>query len=517
MKNPPSVPVRPPFFFSKWDGVFLVLVLMGVAATGVFLFYGNLSTPLFTDATQSDRLVREEGTLTLVYDQPLTTYEPTVSGVVQRQYLANVYEGLVRFDRDFNLEPALALSWGMVDEITWQFKLRPNVTFHDGSTFDANDVVASLERAQTHANSGLTALVDRIQTVRVVDPLTLHMVTDEPDPTLLSKLTVVPMVPEELDDRVPTPIGTGPYAFVRQVGEEEWQFERFESYWGAAPSYPLLAIRSISDKFERYEAFVAGEVDVLAQVPPVFVDSLLTMGYPIASFPSLEVSFFLFDTQDEGSPFRYPELRQALRQTFDPTELAALTSGYAHPVSQFVSRGVFGYNSQLVAPSYDLESARALAADYVGRMDIQLDLPVGMEALGDYVEAQLEAIDLDTRVEYWPLADYQARIEQGESDFFFLAWRSELGDAGEFFQGVVHSETNHRYANTAVDAQIEAIDRNVLQSVRLEDLQSLMAYVVEEDILGIPLFESDTLVAIQKDLSAWEPRMDNLILAADFK
>lgn len=500
-------------------GVFFAVAL---SVIGWFLFSSMESGVLFNDVSQSDHLVRNEGTLTIAYDQPLTTYEPTGSGVVNRGYLVNTYETLVRFDRDFNVEPSLALSWGALDDDVWQFKLRPNVVFHDGSTFDADDVVASIERAQSD-DSQIQSLVSNVARVEAVDPLTIQIETAAPDPTLLNKLTLLWIIPSETGKTVSSPVGTGPYRFLREQ-DGDWQFERFEDYWGESPSYPELWLQWMPDKFERYESFLSGDVDVLAQVPPVFVDPLLQMGYPISSLPSLEVNFLLFDTQDDRSPVRHRELREAIRLALNPERLVELTSGYAHPVSQFVSRGVFGYNSDLQVSTYDVEQARSIVSDLGTTLTVSLDLPEGLESLGAYVENQLASIGLTPTVTYWAAETYADRIRSGESDFFFLAWRSETGDAGDFFTTLVHSPTDEygsmnasRYRNEAVDDWIETMDRNPLESVRLDQLKDLMAQVVNEDVIGVPLFESDTLVAIQKELSEWEPRMDNLILASDFE
>lgn len=519
----------PPPVVTSWsrvDWAIGICFAVFLVAVGVLLFSQGQSALLFNDAAQSESLVREEGTLTIAYDQPLITYESTAPGVIQRQYLANVFEGLVRFDRDFNLEPALALSWGMLDDTTWQFQLRPEVVFHNGSPFTVEDVIESFERAASHPESGIQHLVGTILEAEAVDENTLRITTEEPDPTLLQKLTMVPIVPSAVADTMIIPIGTGPYSFVRQENEEEWHFERFEDYWGDPPSYPALVLRSIPDKFLRYEAFVRGEIDVLAQVPPVFVDALLTMGYPVASLPTLEVAFLLFDTEDNDSPFRHDALRQAIRHVLNGEELADLASGYAHPISQFVSRGVFGYNPAILFSDIDIDAAREQVASYADRVTLSLDLPDGLEALGTILEDQLFSLGLPVTVTYWSDEEYATLIANRESDFFFLAWRSELGDAGEFFEAIVHSPSkDERYGRlhasatgqASLDARIEAMNRNVLQSLRLDELQALMQTLVEEEVIGIPLFESDTLVAIQKDLEGWEPRMDNLLLAMDFK
>lgn len=500
--------------------VFALLILL----VAYLLFFVTADTPLFGNVQEVEKTVREYGALTVAYDQPLLTYEPTVSDLTTRGYLTNIYEGLVRFDSTLSIEPALALSWGMLDDLTWQFKLRPDVLFHDGSTFEARDVVSSIDRARSHPDSEVQNLVSSIRDVVVVDDLTIHLKTSYPDPTLLNKLTSLFVVSSTAPSRMVTPSGTGPYVFSNVEGEAVWKFVRNSNYWGKMPAYLTLVLMSVPDKFQRYEGFLAGKIDVMAQVPPVFVDPLLAQDYKIASQPSLEVNFLLYGWVRADSPFRRRELRDALRYIFDPAQMSKLTGGYARPIGQFVSRGVFGYHPDLDPFPYDLERARALVASVGKNIPVRLDLPRGLESLGDYAEQQLSAVGLSPIVTYWDPAIYSERVVSGESDFYFFGWRSDLGDAGDFFDKMVHSATldgrygvlnNGRYSDLALDRRIESMDRNLLEAPRLEAMQDLMDFVVNDAIIGVPLFETDTLIAIQPDLN-WDPRVDNLILAADF-
>jgi peptide/nickel transport system substrate-binding protein len=501
-------------------GLFIVLISM----VSYLLFFAAPDTPLFGNIPQSEQIVKEYDVLTVAYDQPLLTYESTVSDLVTRGYLANTYEGLVSFDANLSVEPALALSWGMLDQTTWQFKLRPEVKFHDGSSFEAEDVVVSFDRARSHPDSEIQNLVSSVDRVKVVDSLTIHVFTDYADPLLLNKLTALPIVPSELSTRVSTPVGTGPYVF-NDEGENAWNFSRYNGYWGDRPAYPRLSLQFVPDKFDRYELFTEGSIDVMAQVAPVFIDPLLAQDYKIASQPSLEVNFLLFGGDEVNSSFRHRELRDALRYVFDPIQMSKLTGGFSRPIGQFVSRGIFGYNPDLDVFPYDVQKARSLVASVGPNLPVMVDLPLGLDSLGDYIEQQLKLIGLRPTVNYLEPDLYLERTLSGKSELFFYGWRSDLGDAGDFFAKLVHSATlderygtlnQGRYMNENLDQRIELMDRNLLETQRLESLQNLMDFVVNEDIIGVPLFETDVLIGIQPELE-WNPRVDNFILAADFK
>jgi peptide/nickel transport system substrate-binding protein len=509
---------------SRMGDIVAAIIFLGlISVVSYYLFYVTADVPLYSSVPQVEEVVKDYDRLTVVYDQGLSTYEPTVSDLFTRAYMANTYEGLVRFDVNLNIEPALALSWGMLDDTTWQFKLRQGVKFHDGSTLDAKDVVESIDRAQNHPESEIQNLVASVDEVVVKDSLTLHFKTTHPDPILLNKLTALPIIPSEMGTRIARPIGSGPYEFESE-GDNDWNFVRNNGYWGGRAAHPNLTLSFKADKFDRYEGFLAGEIDVLAQVPPVFVEPLLAQDYKIASQPSLDVSFLMFGWENANSPFRNRELRDALRYIFDPVQIDKLTGGFAEPIGQFVSRGIFGYDPDIDVIPYDLDKARELI-EPLGNLSVTLDLPKGLEAFGEYIQGQLRAIGLRPSISYKSGEEYSDYVMSGKSDFFFFGWRSDLGDAGDFFTKLVHSKTEDerygslndgRYSEETVDDLIETMDRNLLETQRNESLQGLMDFVVNEEIIGVPLFETDVLVGIQPDLR-WNPRVDNFILAADFK
>lgn len=127
-------------------------------------------------------------TLRMSVSDDATTLDPHVANLaINNRLLANIYEGLVRRDAEFNIAPALALSWSQPDAKTWRFKLRPGVKFHDGSAFTADDVVFSVSRA-LHPLSNLKTTVQGVGAARKIDDMTVDLVMAEPNPVLLAHL-----------------------------------------------------------------------------------------------------------------------------------------------------------------------------------------------------------------------------------------------------------------------------------------------------------------------------------------
>jgi peptide/nickel transport system substrate-binding protein len=102
--------------------------------------------------------------------------------------LNHVYEGLVRYNDKLEIEPALATSWELVSPTTWRFKLRPGITFHNGATFNADDVLASLQRV-SHPASPLRGNLPSYKSSSKVDDMTVDIEVVEPYPLLLNDLT----------------------------------------------------------------------------------------------------------------------------------------------------------------------------------------------------------------------------------------------------------------------------------------------------------------------------------------
>ncbi|QQR55160.1 hypothetical protein IPG41_01140 [Candidatus Peregrinibacteria bacterium] len=176
-------------------------------------------------------------TLSIAYAEPLLDYSPLRYNSADRKYLGNIYEPLLRFDGSFNMESALAVSWGRLDEYTWDFQLRQGVQFHTGETFDADDALYSLSLAKAQGDSELGALLSTLSEVQKTGDYRFTLRTTQPDPLLLNKLSYVYMLPEGYVD-FKLPIGTGPYR-VSAFSQNTLTLERFESYWGPLAFFPL--------------------------------------------------------------------------------------------------------------------------------------------------------------------------------------------------------------------------------------------------------------------------------------
>ena len=464
-----------------------------------------------------DGMVVEE--LVLVEPLPLQTFEPTTFDSATRQRLNQIYESLIKPDRDLNMRPALALNWGLLDDVTWEFNLRKEVKFHDGSPMKVEDVIGSIDRARSADESQLKDLLSTIKEVRRVDAWTIEIETYEPDPLLLSRLATVYVVPEGWSEGDTAPsahaVGTGAYR-VAEYSDGDLKLELFDGYWGDQPQIKKAVIKTILDPLGRLSALVSGEADVLSYVPYDLVGQVDAKQFDLVSVPSLEVQFLMFNF--ESTIFDDVNVRRAVAMAIDRDEFAGFVGEYAHEVKQFVSSGVFGYNPDIEENEYDLDEAEKLVkkAGVYGE-EVVILLPLELSVLGDYLTQQFGEIGLDPYIQYVQGQYYVESLEKTTFDMYFMGFKSELGDAGDFLKSVAHSgESGYGqynfagYENSKVDALIEEIEVEMKVEDRLAGLQEAMRILVEDDVVGVPLLEYETVFAAILDLE-FEPRIDGFI------
>ncbi|MBI5754869.1 hypothetical protein HZA41_01475 [Candidatus Peregrinibacteria bacterium] len=512
--------------FFKIVGVFLFFVIFAILSIQIFAptTYENLKNRFLS---QFQPKISQEEELVIAFPDVIASFDPASYKASDRSRLVNMYETLVRMDSSLTLEPSLALSWGFSTDTVLEFHLRPGVSFHDGTLLTAEDVRSSIEYAKNAPNSEVSYLVSTISSIETPDSSTVRIITDFPDPLLLQKLTAIFIFPKKNIATISkTPVGTGAYIWKRYDKEKgDLELQRFSDYWGSSPKFRYVVLRGIPDREERFSAISTGGADILTAVPGYLASSLSAYDLDLKVIPSLEVNFLAFSFRPE-SIFSKKEAREAVLHAIDRTELLKFAGDSIEPANQFVSRGVFGYRADISNREYDLEKAKTLmrSIESFVRIQISVDLPMGFEALGRYIEDQLYLIGFDPDVQYLSVSDLTEKVMSGKSDFYLFGFRSELGDANDFFSAVAHSRgsdisrfgvfNGSFYQNSHVDELITESSRTLDTFKRSEKLQEIMKILVEDDMLGIPLFESKVMYAVRRGVH-FEPRVDGYVLARD--
>jgi hypothetical protein len=194
--------------------------------------------------------------------------------------LKHVFDTLTHSGDRLQIEPGLAETWRVINPTTWEFRLRRDVKFHDGSDMTAEDVAASIRRMQVLSGPNPTRIyVRRVQEVRIVDSHTIHVVTDGPAPTLpndfirvfvTSARATAGLTPETSNEAFNSgraAIGTGPYRFVSWTPREQFTVERNDAWWGPRQPWARHVRREISNPAARVAQLRTGQVDMIVRVP----------------------------------------------------------------------------------------------------------------------------------------------------------------------------------------------------------------------------------------------------------
>lgn len=358
----------------------------------------------------------------IVISQPAdaTTLDPGRSTqVLTVNYFVNVYDTLTRWDTDLKLQPGLATSWKNVNETTWDFTLRPNVKFHDGSPVTAADVKAVIDRNQDRGKTVVTAGFATIDAVQAVNPTTVRIVTKKPDPLLLVRLAqmgsqIYPAkyaTDDGAKELARKPVGSGAYRVVEWVKDDRLVMEANREWWGwggKAPGIDRVIWKPVPDDFARIGALEKGEVDIITNVPPDQVKTIRDgRGTQILSVPATRtVTFWINATQPPTADKR---VRQAMHYAMDVESIVKnLYAGYGKALSGGLADTDFGHNPALKPYPYDPARAKKLLADAGFANGIDVTLQAGQGTMVNDKQL-LEAI-----ADMWSKVGIRAKVEMME-------------------------------------------------------------------------------------------------------
>lgn len=277
---------------------------------------------------------------------------------------------VLRNDRG-DLQPGLALSWTATAPDIWQFKLRPNVTFHDGSRFTATDVKSTLDFVLAPASLyGLRSRVSQIDHVEIADDLTVLIHTKGPFPTLAAGLGDIAIESASYTARVGRdgmlkhPVGTGPFQFKSWVPGDTYELTAFDAHWGGTPRVRSLLLRNVPEATTRVASLLAGEAHIAEEIPIDLLPEL--QASKVAEIASIESTVGLLLTFDTRKPpFNDPRVRLALNLAVDRQKLLDQLLGGQGSIlqGQILTSNTFGFDPALKAHPFDPARARALLAE----------------------------------------------------------------------------------------------------------------------------------------------------------
>jgi peptide/nickel transport system substrate-binding protein len=448
--------------------------------------------------------------------------------------LDNVYEGLVRIERDLTVRPRLAEYWETPDPLTWVFHLRP-ATFHDGRPVTAADVVYSFRRLLDRPELDVGYYVLNVKQVRSLDPSTLVIKTRRPSSLLLNRLSWVYVVPQGAFEEGQDALGggTGPYRIVRWQPGRELSLERHRGYWGPKPLLEGVVFAVNRRPEDAVRGLRSGRYQMIALGPGDSQQPLDSAAHRLLSIDSPAVLYLGLNLRRPNAPlakarpnpFLRREVRRAIHLAIDRNQLVTALPG-RHPANQLVPREVFGFDPSLPQPVTDRAAARQLLSKAgLGRgFAATLHTRPSLADTATLVGEQLAAVGIRLEVEVLPEWEYFRALEQGQFSMWLDRWGCTTGDAGELFEGAMHSRDAGRrlglfnesgYSNAGLDRAIEesvGLDRPL---PRQAALQAIMRTLMEE-LVWIPLHTESDRFGLERCFE-WQPRFDLAIRAAEIR
>lgn len=456
--------------------------------------------------------------LTLALEDDIVSLDPhAYDDEVTSSVLFNIYQGLVGFDPKMRIVPLLAERWENPNDLTWRFFLRPGIKFHDGRVLQAEDVAFSLKRAR---NGRLGHYLSAIGQIKALDPQTLEIVTKEPSPILLNKLSFVAIVPRGTGDTIIRPVGTGPYVLSDYRPGEHIILKSFNDYWGKRPEILEAEYLTIPEPEKRLEALSLGRIDLAKFI--YLKDSVKYRGSPIqfVSLPGLGVTLLGLNLSRPG-PLQDRRVRQAIFWSLDPQEIIAKTNLEATVSDQLVSPFVVGYLDRKPAGRPNLKMARKLLAGHRGKIAIDLEVATTVKTRAEVVAAQLARAGIEIRVvpREWP--ELNRRLEGRQCAFYLIGWACVTGDASDLLEACLHSPKDGRYgsANWSGYGHPE-VDRLVELAASSLDNKTRMIYMQQalerslEDLPLVPLYVRSQTYAYRQGLN-FHPRQDGSVMVAE--
>ena len=473
---------------------------MGRAAT-----LGIAMLLAFTLITPADVLAQtKDDTVVYVIQSDVQTWDPPNSVLRESVILGyNVFDHLAARDlKTGKVGPSLAVSWKGIDDTTWEVKLRKGVKFHDGTPFGAKDVKATFDRVLNPENK-LTARGNhsKINSVEVVDDLTVRFKTDGPYPVFVERLTAQVMQSEKVikekghEWMQDNPIGTGPYKLQKWSKKQEHLLVRNDDYWGPKPAFKYARVRIIPEQATQIAELMSGGVDIIKAVPPDQMDVINKSGQAHTSTsPILRTAFLQLDQAGRAgpNPFQDKRVRQAANMAVDIDSIIKhVINGLGDRTATTVNPMAFGFDPSVKPYTQDLAQAKKLLTEAgfpngleVGFLRTQPVVEPGVIQTSDAIVADLAKAGIRTKQRMvGESGPYTNLVRDNKADpMFEWSWGyySVFDADAILFDVMTCGQPYSYYCNKALD-DLVIQGRSTLDSKKRQEIYTKAQILLKED------------------------------------
>ncbi len=475
---------------------------------------------------------------------PLTMDPHSQNELMTNIMNAQVYERLLSRDRQLQIVPGLASTWQQVSPTLWRFKLRTGVKFHDGTPFNADDVVFSIKRAQA-PTSQLNAYALACGEPVKIDDFTVEFRLKTVNPIFLQHLETLPIMSKAWSEKhkVTRPLdfknreeshasmnanGTGPYMLVQRQPGVRTVHRRNPNYWGAFEGNVQESVFTpISNDATRLAALVSGELDFVHDPAPRDIARLRnTAGVKVIDGQENRIVFIGLDqARDEllyssvkgKNPFKDIRVRRAMYQAIDiETIRSKLMNGLSIPSGALTPSPLGAYNDAELEKRlpFDVRAARALLAEagYGDGFEFTLDCPnnryINDEEICIALAGMWAQLKIKVRVNAMPRTTYFPKIEKLDTSAYMLGWGGAITDAETAMTPLYRNRGAggigaYNYGNYRNDKADEIAAKSSVEGdpVKREALVKAALKAYRDDIVVIPLHRQVIPWAVRQNVT----------------
>ncbi len=431
----------------------------------------------------------------------ILTFDPhSQNHATTNTMVMHVYEGLTRYGKNYEIEPALAESWQQTSPTQWRFNLRKNVKFHDGTPFNADDVLFSFERIKQPQGT-MQVYVTGINEIRKVDDSTIDIILAGPSPILLrnivdfrimSKAWAVKTKSEKIQDfkakedtfASRNAVGTGPYILKVWEPDRRVVFNINPGWWSKHDGNVTEVIYTpIKSDATRVSALLSGDVDIVTDLPTQDVARLrqdaklkVVDGHEVRTiFIGMDQhnAELAYSSIKGKNPFKDARVRRALNMAVDAEAIKRTTMrGLSIPAGIMVAPGVHGHGKDIdVRPAVSADGAKKLLteAGYPDGIEFTLDCPnnryVNDEEICQALVGMWARAGIKAKLNAMPFSTFIGKIQRHDTSVYMLGWGVATFDALYTLQSLVRTKTTGadgnfnlgRISDPKLDAMIDAI------------------------------------------------------------
>ncbi|WP_313892775.1 glutathione ABC transporter substrate-binding protein [Psychrobacillus sp.] len=429
-----------------------------------------------------------------------------------------VYETLVIPNDKMEPQPHLATEWKQLDGLTWEFTLRDDVEFHDGTKFNADAVKKTFDRLlDPKTASPQAAKLGMIKEVEVKDDqhVTFHLL--KPYAPLLSILasnegsilnpTILEKDPESLKKDAN---GTGPFVFEEWKSGQVVKLSKNKNYWGQEPKIAGVEFKVVPEDTTRLGMVENGEAHVMEQIPVNEIQRIeASNSLELYRNEGLGVEFLGFNVQK--APMDNVLLRKAISYALDRE---AILSGVFNKVgllsNSTMSSKVFGYSDKLTPAPYDVDKAKELLKEAALPEGIKLTLLTADRAerisLSEVIQSQLKDIGIEVEIQVLEFGSYVEAASNQKGHLFIGSWGNATGDGDYNQYNLFHSNSHGSagnfqfYSNSTVDQLIEQAREEENSDVRKEIYAKTQQMELDEAIY-VPIRSYENLAVYHSSVN----------------